>query len=166
MNIIAIKFPNEKILNSFLSGAQKKLLNQIKIKEFFYPKVLRNGKRASWEKHIPEIKRQNEAKLKEVSSKAGVYALFTRCSNKKKWELKYIGQTASKHSRTRITNHLITKHKDTGAKLETVRKEVQSGKHVGITFVEVQPPELRHFLEEKLISANNPKWNQHKRKAL
>ena len=166
MNINTAKFPNEELLNSFLSDVQRMLLNQKNINEFEYPKELRNSKKNTWEKHVSEIRRRNESKLKEISAKSGVYALFTKSLDKNKWQLKYIGQTWSKHSRSRITNHLITKHKDTGAKLEVVKRSVQNGEYIGIVFIEVKPSELRHFLEERLISIHKPEWNQRKRKTL
>jgi len=166
MNINTAKFPNEELLNSFLFDVQRMLLNQKNINEFEYPKELRNSKKNTWEKHVSEIKRRNESKLKKISSKAGVYALFTKSLAKDKWQLKYMGQTASKYSRSRIINHLITKHKDTGAKLEVIKKAVQNGKYIGIVFIEINPSELRHFLEERLISIHKPEWNQRKRNAL
>lgn len=166
MKINTVEFPDDKLLNSFLSTVGKKLFNPNNIAEFVYPEKLRNSKKDTWEKFIPEIRRKNESKLKEISAKSGVYALFTKSLGKNKWQLKYIGQTWSKYSRSRITNHLITKHKNTGAKLEVVKKSVQNGEYIGIVFIEVKPSELRHFLEEKLISKYKPEWNQHKRKTL
>ena len=166
MKINTVEFPDDKLLDSFLSTVANKLFNPNNITEFVYPEKLRNSKKDTWEKFIPEIRKQNESKLKEISAKSGVYALFIKAFAKNKWQLKYIGQTWSKYSRSRITNHLITKHKDTGAKLEVVKRTVQNGEYIGIVFIEVKPSELRHFLEEKLISKYKPEWNQHKRKTL
>lgn len=164
MKINTVEFSDDKLLDSFLSAVKKELFNPNNITEFVYPEELRNSKKGTWEKLIPKIRKQNESKLKEISDKSGVYALFTKSLAKDKWQIKYIGQTWSKYSKSRITNHLITKHKDTGAKLEAVKKAVQNGNYIGIVFIEVKPSELRHFLEEKLISEYKPEWNQRKRK--
>lgn len=75
-----------------------------------------------------------------------------------------MGQTASNYSEARITNHLKTKHKDTGVKLEIVKSAVQSGKYILLVFIDGRPSELRHILEEKLISEYKPEWNQHKKR--
>jgi len=85
MKINTVEFPDDKLLNSFLSTAEKKLFNPKNITEFVYPEKLRKSKKDTWEKYIPEIRRQNESKLKNISAKSGVYALFTKSLAKDKW---------------------------------------------------------------------------------
>jgi hypothetical protein len=165
MKIKTARFPNNELLETYLQKVKSILLNQEYVVWFRYPKALNKTK--SWDNHVSEIKQLNESILNEISSSAGVYAIFVRSSIKDRWELKYIGQTAKKYSRARITNHLITKHKRTGAKLDSVTKSVMVGNQIGLSFVRIEPPGLRHYIEERLISSHKElEWNQHKREAL
>ncbi len=79
------------------------------------------------------------------------------------YRLVYIGQTNSKGSRTRLTNHLIKKHKKTGAKLENVIEHIQGGGRLSVAWISIDPASLRHYVEEELIKTHKDslEWNKH-----
>jgi len=169
MEIPIIKFACMNQLEIFWIKAKKQLIDEKNIVEVKYPKSLQhesNNFSENWDNQTDEIKRINLQIFNSISSKAGVYAIFSRNRSQDTWQIKYIGQTTEQFSMQRLTNHLIIKHKNTGAKLEHVKAAVESGKQVGFSFLQVEPAELRHFVEEKLISAHKEKleWNQRSKK--
>ncbi|HHK8521761.1 TPA: hypothetical protein ACQYCU_004485 [Vibrio parahaemolyticus] len=107
-----------------------------------------------------ELKEDNEKLLKDLSGSANVYAIF-ESKNGKTFQVKYIGQTKQKGARTRLTNHLIKKHEKTGAKLQRVMDSVRSGNDICISWVQIEPESLRHYVEEKLIEKHSLEWNVH-----
>ena len=109
------------------------------------------------------IKHENDQLLKDVSGLANVYAIFINNKNSSKYSLVYIGQTNSKGARTRLTNHLIKKHKKTGAKLKNVIDHMQSGGKIKISWISIDPVSLRHYVEDELIKKYRKTlaWNKH-----
>ena len=169
MGISNITYPNIPQLEAFFTEAKKQLLlNENNIIAMQYPKTLQNEPDISWEKwdsQAENIKEINSEILKSISHKAGVYAIFSRNSSNENWQVKYIGQTTKQFSKQRLTNHLITKHRNTGAKLAKVKLSIASGKQVGFSFLQIEPAELRHFVEEKLIKSQEIlEWNQRSKK--
>ena len=79
-----------------------------------------------------------------------LYGLLTS-PNGRQWQLRYIGQRKAKGIKQRMYQHLVKKHKNTGAQLEKVKKELNDGKYIGVKLASVTPDELRHYYEEKLL---------------
>lgn len=149
------KYNNAQSIVEISNTVKRNILDPINIRCFSYPAELASVEGVfNWDQHIKSIESNcdNKKILKEIASCHGVYAIHTRKQGTTKWSIKYIGQTGGVGSRQRIRNHLITKHKQTGSKLELVKSAVSSGKEIGISFVEVDPFFLRHAVEEILIA--------------
>lgn len=151
-----MKYPKNNDLESFYTKCKNELLDQKIRQNVVYP----NGSIQPWDSDA--IKAINEELLKSISGNANVYAIFVKGKNKRSFDLKYIGQTNSKYARTRLTNHLIKKHKKTGAKLKKVIEEVQAGSKIKVSWISIEPQSLRHYIEEELIKSHSSlEWNQH-----
>ena len=109
---------------------------------------------------IGESAALNSELLKDVSGSTLVYAIHTR--ENRTWQLKYIGQTQSKTSRQRIRNHLFKKNYRTGSQLDHLKADVASNIDIGVSYVQIEPPYMRHPVEEILISKFNQQleWNK------
>jgi len=98
-----------------------------------------------------------------------VYAIYVGepDEGKEKSELKYIGQTKSTGARGRIRSHLVWRNKDTksgkytGSKFDEVVDKVTSGKCIYLSFCEISPSSLRHYVEEQLFIGVKNGWNKH-----
>jgi predicted small secreted protein len=154
-----MNYPNTDDLNTFLIYCEAQLLDEKSKKEVKYP----DSCISKW--NCDGILNANKALLKELSGSANVYAIFTANKDSTNYTLKYIGQSESKLAKARLTNHLIQKNGKTGAKLEEVKKHIQSGGKIKISWILVKPESLRHFIEEELIG-KHPEccWNQHAKK--
>ena len=82
-------------------------------------------------------------------------------------ELKYVGQTNAKGAKQRIRSHLVWRNKETksgkytGSKFDDVVNNVILGKSIYLSFCEISPESLRHYIEEKLFSSVENGWNIH-----
>lgn len=127
--------------------------------------------------HVSEIKysktkvsdqiSDNRPVLSEILEHgANIYALWTRKTSKESWRLMYVGQRKSDAIYSRIIQHLFTKSKKTGSKLEQVKSATARGEQIGLTTVHVLPDELRTSVEERLIGIFKDEglceWNIHK----
>jgi hypothetical protein len=99
------------------------------------------------------IRAENSDILDQTTNKTGVYAIFVQ------EKLVYIGQVQSQGARACFQAHFISKDPRTGSKLEQVKLAVAKKLTVGFSFVEIDPAELRHLIEEKLIRTHSPSWN-------
>lgn len=97
----------------------------------------------------------------EIEGKYNVYAIW---SNDK---LMYIGKSSD--IRQRLRNHLFGCSEETGSKLDLVKKEVDQGRRIFISLVEVCPMQYREAVEESLIynitaqDSSALPWNIHGR---
>lgn len=118
----------------------------------------------NWKSLYKDIDKSNCALLDSVNKKSGVYAILT-LNHKNRITLKYIGQTASEYSKQRIRAHLVwrnkitTTGKFTGSKFNEVQAAVVNRRKVYISFVEIKPDALRHYVEESLLKYFSPEWN-------
>ena len=112
---------------------------------------------------VKETKELNAPILLSLKDNANVYAIFIRRQGDVEWQIKYVGQRKREWIRERIVQHLITKDRRTGAKLEKVRESVSLNKEIGLTFIKVEPDSLRRYVEETIIKNNKSKleWNTH-----
>jgi hypothetical protein len=132
-------FPYPDALTSFARAVKNDLFAQSNIMHFTI--ALADA--------VPDIEEKNKHILDRISNKSGVYAIWVITPEQA--AIKYIGHTDGKTSRPRIRNHFITKHEKTGAQLENVKDAIQAGNRVGLTFVEIEPAELRLYVEVMLI---------------
>jgi hypothetical protein len=158
-----VEISDKKILKELLSSARK-CLNSTKVK-FIYPDLFKEkGAVDTWKEHYKEIDKANIDVLNNIDKRGGVYAIFA-AKPKKEWQLKYIGQTKSESSKQRIRSHLVWRNKktksgkSTGSKFDELQRLVVSGHDVALSFVEVSPESLRHYVEEELINKTQPQWN-------
>lgn len=106
------------------------------------------------------IKELNRPWLGRLRNNGNVYALFLRAADQAEWVPMYVGKSARTYLRSRITNHLIGKHAMTGSKLDEVRAAILNGQAIGISYILVEPEELRGYVEEKSIQRLEG-WNRH-----
>ena len=152
-------YKNVKGLESFLDDCEKELLSNKNRKEVLYKKKYI----VPWDS--VKLKNDNECLLKEITGNANVYAIFACDKGETKYSLRYLGQSKSKSSRTRLTNHLIKKNEKTGAKLSKVIDHVQAGGSIKVSWISITPESLRHYVEEQLIEKHPEcEWNKHGKK--
>jgi len=159
MNIAEIKSPD---LREYIKQCEKSLLTG-QPEVFRYPESL-IGKDISdkiWVENINDIKELNRDFLNSLKGNANIYAIYI--GKNEEWFLKYVGQRKAKNMRERITQHLITKSKKTGSKLEYIRESVSKGYSIGLRLIKTDKDSLRVFIEEEIISRNRLKlaWNVH-----
>ncbi len=108
--------------------------------------------------------KNNQSILNSIGRDAGVYAIWVKDSMD--MSLRYIGHTAGATARQRIRNHFINKDPRTASQLEHVNEELEKGSKVGVTFIAINPPELRLLIEELLVNElTDPRcWNKKSRK--
>lgn len=154
-----ITFKKEILLENFVIKCRLSLYKNCI--EFEYPAVIEKNKIENWDNMIVNkiaSVDSNEYILRSISRKNGIYALFAKKANSD-WEIKYIGQTIDTNSRNRIRSHLIKQTGNTKSKLKNVKTSIINGFYIGISFVNITPGSLRHFVEETLIKELNPEWN-------
>lgn len=100
---------------------------------------------------------QNAVLLAGIGRLGGVYAIWVQSQTG--IEVCYVGHTDGKYARTRIRNHFIHKDPRTGSQLANVNVALAQGSRVGVSFVAIDPPALRLYIENLLIRAKNPLWN-------
>lgn len=150
-----MRYPNIKELEKFIEKVDKYLFDRKNQIEVLYPV----SEISPWDPQGITI--VNENLLKNLSHKASVYAIFTAKENSEEYHLRYIGKSTKKLVRQRIRNHLIKKHKDTGAKLPQVIEHVKNKGKVKISWVGIEPESLRNFVEEELIQRHKESsWNR------
>ena len=132
-----------------------------------HPEVLCRGTaRTHWRAHYPSIDQANAGVLDALSRRDGIYAIFVGDPDGP-WVLKYIGQTNADGARQRIRSHVVWRNKETpsgrstGSKFDEVCEAVSTCKHVGLSFVAIEPGSLRHYVEAVLIRRFRPPWNSH-----
>lgn len=150
-----MKFKNQKPLDNFLNMIDLYLTdknNQTTISYASKYVSLWNG---------DKLVEENEAFFSALSGEANVYMLYTASKNSSSYKLRYIGKTKRKLARQRLINHLFKKNKNTGAKLERVKRHVKSGGKVKVSWLKIDPQSLRNWAEEELISLHSEAdWNR------
>ena len=152
--------PND--LSSFIKDCETDLLDGTPI-EFFYPDECKGDLATldSFAKFAGDIKKLNDKTLRSLRGKANVYAIFERAGCDGSWSVVYVGKSKRNEMRTRIQNHLISKNKKTGAKLNNVIEAIQDGKSIGVNFILVEKESLREFIEQSIFTNRKEKswWN-------
>ncbi|GEM_PF-1898230 len=120
-----------------------------------------------WEAEKNNIKELNKSLLSGLRNHVTNYAIYTK-KDKDNWRLRYIGQTKIELARSRLTNHLISKDANTGAKLKLVRESVNDGLKLGLKLAHVEPTALRHYIEENIlkeVTDGRLDWNEKLKKS-
>jgi catechol 2,3-dioxygenase-like lactoylglutathione lyase family enzyme len=121
---------------------------------------------AEWLGHCHRIPRHNPGLFESIKGRSGVYVILT-AAPASQWTLRYIGQSNAEGMSKRIRSHLVWRNKETQSgsfprsKFDEVSKSVAEGKHIGFSFVEIDPASLRHYVEDTLIRRFHPRWNVH-----
>jgi len=91
-----------------------------------------------------------------------LYGIYVREKYGRVWKLKYIGQRNSKEIRQRLREHLVKSHGKTGSQRANVQNELGKGCIIGLKLAWIQPDELRHYYEARLLQDMKPiEWNKH-----
>jgi hypothetical protein len=67
----------------------------------------------------------------------------------------------------RIRSHLVWRNKKTksgkftGSKFDEVQHHISHGFDIALSFIEIEPESLRHYVEEMVLARSNPEWNFH-----
>lgn len=157
--------PEDDPLKALIKSARAALANNRV--EIAYPRQLRaKGNHSYWEELVAELDRINSDVLSSIANRGGVYGIWTT-QGENQWHLKYIGQAKGSLIRQRIRNHLIWRNKQTtsgkytGSKFDEVQSALASKHDISLTFVEISPESLRHYVEEVILNRSNPEWNLH-----
>jgi len=108
---------------------------------------------------------ENRLILDSIAGQSVVYAIWVRTPSTGQPVLRYIGHVEGVGARTRMINHFVRKDPRTGAKLDNVRAALAAGYEVGVSFVAIDPPEVRLYVEEMLIQKldGDDYWNKKSR---
>lgn len=111
--------------------------------------------------HENQLSGLNNERLNQVKDKSGVYAIWTKDETASTFH--YIGHTAGPTARTRLKNHFFQKDPRTGSQLDRIKQAVKNGHEVGFTFVALDPPLIRSYVESELIMRYSGRcdWNIH-----
>lgn len=137
------------------------------IHEIKYPSTLRCRQAKNiWESHTEEIDSLNCEILSSLTGRSGVYAIYV-AKPKTDWNLKYVGQAKGTVLKQRIRSHLVWRNKNTksgkftGSKFDEVQSHISLGYDIALSFIEIVPESLRHFVEEMILARSHPEWNFH-----
>jgi hypothetical protein len=132
-----------------------------------YPEPLREKVDLEfWKAFYKEIDNLNKKTLDQIANRPGVYAIYEK-SSKAEPEMRYVGQTDAGGAKQRLRSHVVWRNKDTksgkftGSKFDEVFKTVTSGGEIYISFCEIYPASLRHYVEENLFKYLVNGWNIH-----
>ncbi len=108
-----------------------------------------------------EISRRYKEFREKFSGKGNVYAIWTRDPNRGEWVPRYVGQRESSKIAERMRQHLVKRSEDTGSMLDEVKRAVSGGLAIGVSFVMVEPEELRSYVEAAILKLESRlDWNK------
>ena len=96
--------------------------------------------------------------FKCMNGHGSVYAILG--CQERECELTYIGTRNKLNLYGRIEEHLVKKSDSTSSALERVKSSVWRGSGIEISYILVEPDNLRLFVEQELIEKLNPPWNK------
>lgn len=131
-------------LDEFVSTAKNRLLSGPPI-EVEFPA-------GSTSQHWPagDIEKMNAGTFGSLDSNGNLYAIFAGSGNGT-WTPKYVGTISRGELPKRIKEHLVD-HKGTCSKLADVKREVSNGSRIAISYVTIEPGNLREYMEKRIIS--------------
>ena len=151
LSIKKLCFPHVDMLEKFWKTVNRELCNSSKVMWFNYSAIKIES---SWNDNlaIESLKNDNKhiTSLFYQKGRSGVYAIWECLNNRT--DIVYIGQTIGDTSHQRMCNHFIVKDPRTGSKLKEVQLSVRNRGKLGLIFVEIEPKELRQYVEQKLIN--------------
>ena len=157
-----VNFNNVQILDTFWKNVNELLMQEKDILWFDHSAI---KSIESWD-NIDDLQKLKNDNFKITSlfhNIAGVYAIWI--NNNQKIIMTYIGQTTDYISHQRIYNHFISKDARTGSKLNNVKEAIKNGFVIGVSFVKINPKEMRQYVEQNLIryhfgeSEEKETWN-------
>lgn len=138
-------------INQLIDRVERDLLNPINVSYFdINPQ----------QPHKDQLIGNNAERLRQVLNMPGVYAIWVKEGPTP--AVRYIGHTAGSTARTRLRNHFFKKDPRTGSQLINVEAAVANGHKVGFTYVALDPPFIRLYVEASLIDRNQLTcvWNR------
>lgn len=140
-------------LNQYILNCEKAICS-VKAR-FEYPQM----KAQCWREK--DIDNRFRPELKRMKGYGNVYAIFEfrkgDCSN---CNIVYIGTSRKYDLDGRIKEHLVKAADTTYSKLECVKFSVWRGFNIAISYILVEPDNLRFFVEQELIEKLDPPWNK------
>ena len=111
-----------------------------------------------------EIESKNTPTFDSLDENANLYAIFSGSGNAN-WTPKYVGTRACGHLLERLKQHLVV---STGqkSKLREIKSEVFKGRKIAISYVRIEPDNLREYMEKRIISEERGRlpgrlgWNE------
>ena len=100
------------------------------------------------------------SKFECIKDYGNVYAILLRCHEGCRWKVVYIGTRKKSEIGKRVKEHLVKKSDSTSSKLECVKSSVWKGIDIAISYILVEPENLRLFVEQELIEQLDPPWNK------
>ena len=97
-----------------------------------------------------EIERMNSETFGSLDSNGNLYAIFAGSGNGT-WTPRYVGTISRGELPKRIKEHLVD-NKGTHSKLAEVKCEVCHGSRIAISYVTIEPGNLREYIEKRIIS--------------
>lgn len=155
-----MKYEGIESLERYLRLVEAALLDEARQAAVIYPAqaVL------SW--NANELVSLNSGLLDAVAKSANLYAIHVAPKGSSDYSLRYIGKTTRALARERVRNHLFKKNEQTGSKLSEVKRHVQAGGSIRMSWLSVEPESLRNYLEEELIRRNrSANWNRENAKS-
>ena len=131
-------------LDEFFTTAKNRLLCGSTIEIEFPPGVTSQ----CWP--TEEIEKLNSDVFDDLVNTGNLYAIFAGGGNGA-WTPKYVGTSARKVLSKRMKEHLVV---STGpaSKIGEVKCEVSNGRKIAISYVRIEPEDLREYLEKRIIS--------------
>ena len=111
-----------------------------------------------------EIESANTRTFDSLDNDGNLYAIFAEDGNGI-WIPKYVGTITCKELKKRMKEHLVD-NKRTKSKLCKVKREVSNGTKIAISYVRIEPENLRVYMEKRIISEERGResdrlsWNQ------
>ena len=92
----------------------------------------------------------NAGTFGSLDSNGNLYAIFAGSGNGA-WTPRYVGTISLGELRKRIKEHLVD-NKGTKSKLCEVKREVSNDSRIAISYVTIEPGNLREYIEKRIIS--------------
>ena len=122
----------------------------------FPPKIDVNN----WSAYESKIRCINKNFLERLHCNGNVYAIHSRSQNCDPWNLMYVGKSLSNILSSRIISHFVKKSDKTRSKLEEVQDKIAKGYKVGVSYIKIEPENLRGIVENRIIQSKKPPWNK------
>ena len=107
-----------------------------------------------------ELSDKFNPKLECIRDCGNVYAILRKRHGNCRWKVVYIGTRMKNEIGKRVKEHIVKKPDSTSSKLECVKSSVWNGFDIAISYILIEPENLRLFVEQELIQQLDPPWNK------